>query len=149
MPIKIVEIPDVNNTIQKNIHDSVSRNLLRYLGLEGADIVYEGSEGREVAQPDSTVGEQRTLSYGNTDRVVIDYDEQRDVMNRIERAPGADFELPFFKDTDNRISMTPTQVRYDVTVTVRRRAPSRAIVANWCNAIQRILDQDRAVMVTV
>lgn len=148
MPVKIIEIPDIHTTIQKNIQDSVTRNLLRYLGLEDGDVIYDTTINREVAQPDSTIGMQRGLSYGNTDKVVVEYEERRDEMNRIERAPMSHNEVPFFYDRAYGIELTPSAVRYDATVTIRRRGPSRAIVSNWCNAIQRILDQDRAVMLT-
>ena len=148
MPVKIVEIPDINTTVQKNIHDSVTRNLLKYLGLNDADIMYDTAINREVAQPDSTVGVKRTLSYGNTDKVVIEYEEERDEMNRIERAPLSYNEVPIFRDKRHGIEFTPSMVRYNVSVTVKRRAPSRAIISDWSNAIQRMLDQDRAVMIT-
>lgn len=143
MPSYFYEIPDVGSTVEKTVTDNVTKNVLANMGIENADIVYEGQEYAEQSQPDSTVGEKRKQSYGSSDRIVVSVEEQRDPLSRIERAPGYYLDEPFFHDKNHGVKLIPSMVKYDVTITVKRRAPSKATIQNWCNEIQRKTDMGR------
>lgn len=142
MPSYFYEIPDVGSTIEKAVTDNVTKNVLANMGIESADIIYEGQENAQ-AQPNSTQGEKRKQSYGSSDRITVSVEEQRDPLSRIERAPGYYLENPFFHDPEHGVKLIPSMVKYDVTVTVKRRAPSKAVIQKWCNEIQRKTDMGR------
>lgn len=143
MPSYFYEIPDVGSTIEKTVTDNVVKNVLANMGVSNADIIYEGQEYAEQTQPDSTIGEIRKQSYGSADRIVVSVEEQRDPLTRIERAPGYHLDRPFFHDKEHNVKLIPSMVKYDVTITVKRRAPSKAVIQNWCNEIQRKTDMGR------
>lgn len=148
MPSYFFEIPDVGSTIQKAVTDNVTKNVLANMGVPEADVIYEGAEYAEQSQSGSTVGEKRKQSYGSSDRIVISVEEQRDPLSRIERMPGYNLEVPFFHDVNHGVKLSPSMVKYDVNITVRRRAPSKAIIQSWCNEIQRKTDMGRDMFVT-
>jgi len=148
MPSYFFEIPDVGTTVQKAVTDNVTKNVLANMGINHADIIYEGNEFTEQSQTGSTIGEVRAQSFGNAERIVLSVDETRDQLTRLERGTGYDIETPFFLDLEHGVKLSPSMVKYDVNVTVKRRAPSKAVVQRWCNEIQRKLDMGGGILET-
>lgn len=147
MPNYFIEIPDVSTTVTKPVTDSVISNVLASLGLENADIIYETEDQTEQINTGSEIGERRKQSYGNSDRITVTVDEERD-RSRLERGLGYGLEIPFFHDSQFGITISPSSVQYDITVSIKRRSPSKAVVTNWYNEIQRKLDMGRDVFET-
>lgn len=148
MPSYFFEIPDVGTTVQKVVTDNVTKNVLLNMGIVDADVIYEGSEYEEQSQAGSTTGEKRKVSFGSAERIIVSVEETRDALSRIERGAGFNLEVPFFHDKKHGIVLTPSMVKYDVTVSVRLRAPSKAAVQTWCNEVQRKTDMGKDLLET-
>lgn len=147
MPVFTVEIPDVAATIHRQVIDSVVFNVLRQLGYDQADVIYNGAY-LTTAQPGSTIGEKRELSYGATDKVVVEIDEQRDDEALNDRGMGFEYQPPFFHNEFFGIILAPDNARYNVDVTISRRAASRAVISSWANELRRKFALGRDVIET-
>ena len=108
MPSYFFEIPDVGTTVQKAVTDNVTKNVLANMGINHADIIYEGNEFTEQSQTGSTIGEVRAQSFGNAERIVLSVDETRDQLTRLERGTGYDIETPFFLDLEHGVKLSPS-----------------------------------------
>ena len=147
MPVFTVEIPDVATTIHRQVIDSVVFNVLRQMGINKADVIYNSAYGNN-AQPNATEGEQRDISFGASDKIVVEANEQRDDEALNDRGMGLDYQPPFFQNKFFKIVFAPDMARYTVETTITRRAASRAIVTNWANEMRRKFALGRSVIET-
>ena len=147
MPVLTVEIPDVGATIHRQVIEGVVRNTLRQMGCKDEDIFYVGAYSN-VAQPQSNIGEERTLNFGNTDKIVVEVDEVRDPEGLNDRYVGRVNQPPIFKNNFFNISILPELCRYNVSVTITRRAASRPIISNWANELRRKFSMGRDIIET-
>ena len=148
MPVYLVEVPDVTSTVQKQVLDSVITNFLEHTGLSDKDVKFLEPLSNSH-QPGSNIGDQTDVSFGNNERITLEFEETRNEETRISRAPGYTFEVPFFLDAANKIRLSPSMVGRDVTLTLSRRAPSRAALTSWLNEFQRKSDMGRSSFVTM
>ena len=139
MNTRAFSINDIDH-IKKQITDSVTRNILKFTGLEESDIVYDTEHLSEQHQPDSTVGEKRGLSFGATEKAIVTIEETRDPINRFERGIGRFSEVPFYIDNQLNAIASPSEVRYDFSLTIKYRSPSKTKASQWCSNINRCID---------
>ena len=147
MPVFTVEVPDVAATIHRQVIDSVVFNVLRQMGLNEADVIYNGAYSN-AAQPNSTTGVTRDVSFGSTEKVVVEAVENRDDEALNDRGMGLDYQPPFFQNKFFKIVFAPDMARYTVEVTIKRRALSRAVVTAWANEMRRKFALGRSVIET-
>lgn len=148
MPVQIVEVPDIDSTAKKQILDSVVVNFLEHTGLKSSDVYFMDPLSNSH-QPSSTMNDDGKISFSNGDRITLEFDEQRNEETRISRRPGFHFETPFFLDKEYNVKLMPSMVCYDASLTIRRRAASRAILTQWINEFQRKADMSRNSLITM
>lgn len=141
MVLKYAAIPTPANTMSHIFIHSVVENVLAMLEIKDPDILYIGGSYDNSSQPNTTYGEQRDTSYGNTERIIIEVDEERNEESAFTRALGYDYNVPIFKDATIGASIAPNYVGYDVTITISRRAAARSMLGGWTNALQAKIDQ--------
>lgn len=147
MPVFTIEIPDVAATIHRQVIDSVVFNVLRQMGLNEADVIYNGAYSN-AAQPNSTNGVSRDISFGSTEKILVEAVEDRDDEALNDRGMGLDYQPPFFQNKFFKIIFAPDNARYNVEVTIKRRALSRAVVSSWANEMRRKFALGRSVIET-
>ena len=133
-----VEIPDIATTVHREAIDSVVRNVLNHFGLKVEECYYM-SAYTTAHQPNSTVGATRDLNFGNSEKVVVEVDERINPDGMNSRGQGTDNHIPIFHDPLRGIMIVPSPARYDVTITMKYRAPGRPAVNNWATGMRRQL----------
>lgn len=146
MPFYFYPIKDVFNTIQKKINDSVVTNVLDALDANDDKIVYIDEDNRQTTQANSTVGEQRGVSYGTGDKTFVSVEDAR-IPNQT-RSYAVLSEQPFFYDRKHVVVARPESARHEVTISLRRRMPSRARAQAWYNDIARRIELGGSTLVT-
>lgn len=139
MPSIVTEIQNVDESIRRNVLQSVVTSILSNLGIDDADVIYNDAVLGQH-QPGSAIGQTREVSFGNTDKVIVETSEQRNSQSNIIRAVGRDNAVPFFKDKQYGVTVLPSMVLYETTVTLQRRATSRNTITHWLNELSRKID---------
>ncbi len=147
MPVFTVEIPDVGATIHRQVIEGVVRNTLRQMGCNDEDLYYIGAYSN-ASQPQSTLGDERAVSFGNIEKLMVEVDETRDPEGLNDRYVGRLNQPPIFRNKFFNISIVPELCRYNVSVTITRRAPSRPIITNWANELRRKFSMGRDIIET-
>lgn len=148
MPVYTVEIPTPGTTMNRQFIHNVVDNLMRNLGVEGQDILFLGAAYDNSSQPNSTVGEERDVSFGNTSRIFVEVDERRIHEGAGTRAVGYDLEAPLFQNKCYGVTFSPNYVPYELNITIKRRAPARSMLGGWTNMVQRKIDMGMDCFVT-
>ncbi len=146
--MRIVEIPSPDVGANRNVIESVTTNILEMLGLNQTqfDIVID-SPYSNISQPGSTVGQDREIDYGNRAYVYVEVDDRLD-EDQADRALGYDINPPIFEDKRYGLKIAPSYAKYECTITITRREPSRTLLGGWVNEVRRRIYQGLDVFVT-
>ena len=131
-----VDIPDIETTVHREAIDSIVRNTMNHFGLGIEDYIYMGAYNT-AHQPNSTNGAVRDLSFGSSEKAIVEVDERINPDGMNSRGQGTDNHVPIFQDPYRGIMVVPSPARYDVTITVTYRAPGRPAVNNWATSMRR------------
>lgn len=141
------EIPGLDITIRKAIIDGVVNRLMRESGIPESDIFYNDTFNN-FHQPGSTEGEESKVEYASQNRVLVDVNEERDEMARINRGVGLNMEIPFFFDEENEVKAWAIRTNYNVEIVFTRKSQSEDELLRWTNRLNSLLDMGRYSMVT-
>ncbi|MGL5397277.1 MAG: hypothetical protein ACRDBQ_18670 [Shewanella sp.] len=141
------EIPGLDVTIRKAIIDGVVYRLMRESGVSESD-VYFNDTFNNMRQPGSTEGDIIPVEYAAQNRILIDVNEERDEMARINRGVGLDMEIPFFNDVENEVKAWAVRTNYNVEIVFTRRSKSQDELLRWTNRLNSLLDMGRYSMMT-
>lgn len=140
MPNFNTQVLDVDGTAKHYIVMSVVDHLVKILNLTADEYVLNNPYGNSM-QAGSNAGVQRRDNFGQTDRIFIDVDEQREADNINNRGAGRDFEVPFFHNPEFAIRLLPAYANFRFQITMRVRTPSRATANVWINRLHRFASQ--------
>ncbi len=137
MPNFTIPIQSVDETIKHNILMSVVDRILTILNIKRDDVILQLPYSNN-SQPNTQVGVERDLSFGQSRRVFVDADETRAPENLTDRGAGFDAQPPFFHDSQLAIRLHPALARYNYDLTLNIRSASRSEVSMWVNDVHRI-----------
>lgn len=136
MPNFTIPIPAMDETVKHNVLMSVVDRVLSILDIKRDDVILQLPYSNNT-QPNTQVGVDREVSYGQNRRVFVDADEHRDPDNLTDRGTGFDSQPPFFNDKELDIRLHPALARYDYELTLNIRSTSRSEVSMWSNDVHR------------
>lgn len=146
--LQYIEIPSLDLTVRKAILDGVVNKLLQDSGVTEAEIIYDDEDMDTRHQPNSEVGVESGISFGATNYVAVQFEEERQDKNRVCRGIGLNQQVPVFKNREYDIIVEPIMTQYDVNITITRFAQSKDKLNRWINRLESLQDMGRQTLVT-
>ena len=146
MPNFNAQLLDVDSTAKHYIVMSVVDRLMTLMGLDIDDIVLNLPYGN-AKQAKTTTGTAIAENYGQSARVYVDVDEERDPDSLNTRGAGFAIAPPIFNNRKYDIRIHPAYTPIDFTLTIRVKSESRAQANTWINKLHRMASQGGDVFV--
>lgn len=146
MPNFNAQVLDVDSTAKHYIVMSVVDRLMTLMGLDIDDIILNLPYSN-AKQSKTTTGTAISENYGQSARVYVDVDDERDPESLNTRGAGFAIAPPIFNNKKYDIRIHPAYTGVDFTLTVRVKTESRAHANTWINKLHRMASQGGDVFV--
>lgn len=140
-------IDSSDQSVRKSLYDSLNDSIKKLLMIPDVPTYYEGSLGNYF-QPESTIGEKRSLVIGADRRLVVSVDEERNVHGRTARHTSGLIEGDIFHDPRYKIHLMPIMASYDVTFNINFKSTSKNEVNKLIRNINFRQDQGKVNLFT-
>lgn len=132
MPVINLEVPETQSSVIRPVVFTVTRELLRDMGLPEDTVISFPGVTDTVMQPGSEMKQEKGVNTFNfSERVFIEVDENYDPDRIIGIATVQEEYKPFFRDDALDVMMKPVYSPTDITISFRYRAKDRTTCLRW------------------
>lgn len=140
MPNFNAQIFDVDTTVKHYMVMSVVDRILELMNVDIDDVVLNLPYSN-AKQAKTTTGTELIENYGQSGRIYVDVDEERDPDSLNTRGAGYDIYPPIFNNKQYDIRISPAYTPVDFTLSIRIKSESRGAANVWINKLHRMASQ--------
>lgn len=145
MPRYIVDIPEVYRSVTRPVNLEVSRQLMKWLGLTGNEMIVYNGDNDSFPLPNASIDDQ-----GNAEVNRLSSNNKLFITTEEIESPQTGFEVNYrnkaypavFLDERTQVYVAPIYAHVFVTVSMTKRFHSRSEALRWRNRVESTLNRN-------